>query len=361
MRSRSTKVDLAVPGVLRASDIELTLDRIAETQQANGCIPWYPGHHADPWDHVEAAMALDLGGRHDAVEAAWEWLLRTQRPDGAFAFYYRDGAVEDPKLDANHSTYLAVGAWHHFLLTDDARFLESVWPMVDGAIEFALSLQRPGGELTWMRMPDGTEGDYALLTSSSCVHLALRCALAIAERLGLERPEWELSVGALRHAVRHRPEAFEPKDRFSMDWYYPVLGGVFTGADARARIRGEGWDRFVVPGRGVRCVADEPWVTTAETCEAVVAMHLAGLEEEAFDVFESVQYLREDDGRYWTGHNYVEDDHYPEGERTTWTAAAVLLAADVLAGNGPTGALFRGDDLPRGIDVTVEIEDPLSN
>jgi hypothetical protein len=349
VRRDSSATDLAITGVLDAGQVYETLDRIAEAQQRDGCIPWYPGHHADPWDHVEATMALDLGGRHLEVERAWDWLLRTQRADGAFAFYYRAGAVEDPKLDANHSSYLAVGAWHHYLLTGDSGFLETVWPAVDDAIEFALSLQRPGGELTWMRMPDGTEGDHALLTSSSCVHLALRCALAAAEQLGHERPDWELSLGSLRHAIRHRPGAFEPKDRFSMDWYYPVLGGAVTGAAARARLR-EQWDTFVVPGRGVRCVSDEPWVTAAETCEAVIAMEIAGLTAEARAVFRDVQYLRDGDGRYWTGHNYVEDDHFPEDERTTWTAAAVLLAADVLTGNGPTGSIFRGEDLPSGVD-----------
>ena len=325
-----------------------TVDVIEAAQEADGCIPWFVGGHADPWDHVESAMALDLFGRRDAVERAYEWLLKTQRRDGAFAFYYRDGAVEDPKLDANHSTYLATGVWHHFLLSGDTGFLEELWPVVENAIDFALSLQTETGEVTWMRLPDGTSGGYALLTGCSAVHLSLRCAIAAAEHLGHERPDWELSLGALAHAVAHRPEAFEPKDRFSMDWYYPVLGGVLTGTPARARLL-EKWDTFVVPGRGVRCVADQPWVTAAETCEAVMAMHVAGLEREAEALFDWVQYLRDGDGSYWTGHNYVEDDHFPEGERTTWTGAAVVLAHDVLTCEGPTGAILRGEGLPVGV------------
>jgi len=336
--------------VLTPRDIEATLEAIEAAQAPDGCIPWYEGGHADPWDHVECAMALDLGGRHDAVARAYEWLQKTQNADGSFAFYYRDGSVEDPKLDANHSTYLATGIWHHFCLTGDTGFLEETWPMVERAIDFALDLQQPGGEITWMRLPDGTLGDYALLTSSSCVHLSLRCAIAIAEQLGHERPDWELSLGSLAHAVAHRPEAFEPKDRFSMDWYYPVLGGVLTGATARTRLV-ERWPTFVVPGRGVRCVADQPWVTAAETAEAVIAMALAGMEREARALFGWVQYLRADDGSYWTGHNYVEDAHYPPGERTTWTGAAVVLAHDVLYGTGPTRDILAGRGLPVGLDV----------
>lgn len=336
--------------MLTAREITETLDSIAAAQEPDGCIPWYEGGHADPWDHVEAAMALDLGGRRAEVERAYEWLLATQNPDGSFAFYYRDGAIEDPKRDANHSTYLAAGVWHHYLLTGDTGFLEETWSMIERAIDFALDLQQPGGEITWMRLPDGTLGDHALLTSSSCIHLSLRCAIAVAERLGHERPDWELSLGSLAHAVAHRPEAFAPKDRFSMDWYYPVLGGVVTGSAARARLL-ERWPTFVVPGRGVRCVADQPWVTAAETCEAVMAMELAGLREGAREIFAWVQYLRADDGSYWTGHNYVEDAHYPEGERTTWTGAAVVLAHDLLFGDGPTRSLFSGEGLPVALDV----------
>ena len=64
----------------------------------------------------------------------------------------------------------------------------------------------------------------------------------------------------LAHAVAFCPEAFEPKDRWAMDWYYPVLSGALVGAAARARMA-ERWAQFVMDGRGVRCVSDRPWVT----------------------------------------------------------------------------------------------------
>lgn len=339
---------------LTAAERAETVDSIAAAQQRDGCIPWFPGGHADPWDHVEAAMALDIGGRRAEAERAYEWLQQTQRPDGALAFYYRDGVVIDERLDANHSVYLATGVWHHYLVTGDHGFLEELWPTVERAVEFALGLQAEGGEIVWMRLPDGTGGEYALLTASSCVHLSLRCALAVAARLGEERPDWELSLGTLAHAVARRPEAFEPKPRFAMDWYYPVLGGALTGAAARARLL-ERWDTFVVPGRGVRCVSDQPWVTGAETCEAVMAMSAAGLDLEAGSLFGDVQHLRHPDGSYWTGYNWQEGLHYPEGERTTWTGAAVVLAHDVLEGGGPTASIVWGEGLPAGVDPSSDL------
>ena len=139
-----------------------------------------------------------------------------------------------------------------------------------------------------------------------------------------------------------------------MDWYYPVLGGVLTGQAARTRLTDEHWrSRFLVEGRGARCVSDEPWVTAAETCELVMSLELAGLHEDARQVLEWIQYLRHAEGSYWTGHNYVENAHFPEGERTTWTAGANVLASALLGGDGPVNEVFSGLALPAGVEPSA--------
>ena len=102
------------------------------------------------------------------------------------------------------------------------------------------------------------------LTGPSSIYSSLRCAIAAAERLGRERPDWELSLGSLAIAIAHRPERFLDKERWAMDWYYPILSGVLRGHAAEARVASK-WDTFVAPGRGVRCVSDQPWITAAET------------------------------------------------------------------------------------------------
>jgi hypothetical protein len=99
----------------------------------------------------------------------------------------------------------------------------------------------------------------------------------------------------------------------------------------------------VVPGLGVRCVSDEPWVTGAETCELVMALDAAGDRDRAREVFSEVQHLRDTDGGYWTGWQYVNQAHFP-AERSSWTAAAMILAADALSRTTPASGLFR--DLP---------------
>jgi hypothetical protein len=352
-----------IDGVVSASQLEATVTAIAAVQLPDGNIPWTPGGHTDPWNLVEAAMALDVGGRHDAACAAYDWLADKQRADGGWHAYYLGNDIEDPTLDTNVTSYVAVGAWHHYLTTGDTAYLRTQWPTVEAAIDFALDFQRETGEISW-RGDDPEDG--ALLTGSSSIHLSLKCAIAAAEQLGHERPDWELSLGTLAVAIAHRPDSFLDKDRWAMDWYYPILGGVLRGDAAGARIAAR-WTQFVVEGRGIRCVSDRPWITAAETCELVMALDAIGSDQPARKLFAWTQFLRADSGGYWTGANFEGeafhlDGQYYTADQPTWNSAAVVLAANALAGTGPTAGLFRGERLPEGLGADqllaagVEIE-----
>lgn len=324
-----------LPGVLSADDIRTTVASIAADQTPGGLIPWEKGRQADPWDHVEAAMALDVGGEAERAAAAYHWLRRNQRADGSWASRYEsDGTVADPTAETNHAAYLAVGCWHHWLCTGDEEFLERMWPAVRRALDFTTGNQAPGGEVWW------AAGDrVALLTGSSSIHQALRCGIAIADRAGDPQPDWELAADLLREAIVQRPGAFADRSRYSMDWYYPVLGGALRGPAAHQRLRA-GWDDFVVPGRGARCVSDQPWVTGAETCELALALDTIGDHAAATEMVAAMQHLREPDGSYWTGLVLADGVRWPV-ERTTWTAAAVVLAVDALHAAHPRSAIFR--------------------
>src|ERR1019366_6124174 len=232
-----------------------------------------------------------------------------------------------------------VGVWHELLVTNDVAFAELMWPVVRAGIEFTLGLQAPRGEIIWRRHADGTPADYALLTCSSSIYQSLRCAIALADYLGEAQPDWELAADQLGHAVACHPEALADKSRYSMDWYYPVLGGPVRGSAAAARL-GAGWQTFVVPGLGARCVSDEPWVTGAETCELAMALDAIGDRARALDQLAQMQHLRDRGGAYWTGWQFANRAHFP-AEQSSWTAAAVILAADTLSGATRGSGIFR--------------------
>ncbi len=321
-------------------DALATARAIAAVMEPSGCIPYEPNGRCDPWDHVEAAMALSAAGCRREAERAYLWMAATQRRDGSWPSAMCRGRVEDATGDANFAAYLATGLYHHLLATGDSTLVEEMWVCLERGVEFALALQAPGGEIYWARDPAGRPWPGALLTGSSCIHLSVRCALALAGHLGYRRPGWERALDRLGDAIRTRPYAFEDKARWAMDWYYPVLGGALTGEAARRRLL-ERWDDFVVVGLGCRCVADRPWVTAAETAELVIALDAAGLRAEAVEVFGWLHRLRDVSGAYWTGVTFPEGELWP-AERPTWTSGAVVLAADVLFGEGPSSRLFRG-------------------
>ena len=62
-----------IPGVITRSQIAETIDAITSVQLPNGNVPWTPGQHTDPWNMVEALMAMTLGGRIEEARAGFEW------------------------------------------------------------------------------------------------------------------------------------------------------------------------------------------------------------------------------------------------------------------------------------------------
>ena len=339
------------------ADIRQTARSIAATQRSDGAIPW-PDGHVDPWDHVECAMALSACGLAVPARLAYQWLRDTQRPDGSWPRTTGGPdtpvaeTVTDHAAESHHAAYVAVGTWHEYLVSGDRRFTERMWPTVRAALDWVLGLQAPRGEVAWERDAAGRRGEFALLSGCASILQGLRCAISLAELADEPQPDWELAVDQLGHVIACHPEAFADKSEFSMDWYYPVLGGALRDG-AGAGLLTAGWDTFVVPGLGVRCVSDQPWVTVAETCELVLSLDACGQRDRAAEVFATVRRLRHQDGSYWTGWQYVNQAHFP-AERSAWTSAAVILAADALTGISAGAGIFR--DIPGHIDPSPPVD-----
>ena len=327
-------------GQLSNAQVRETGQAIIDWQLPSGMIPWVPDGHADPWNHVEAAMAIATAGFVVEAERAYDWLVSLQHPSGAWHQYYLADGVEEDKFDANVIAYIATGVWHHWSLTGDRGFLETMFPVVERAIDWVFELQTERGEIVWARHGDGTPWSFALLTGSSSMYHSTRCALALSRAVGVDRGDWVERIQRLGRVVREQPEgAFAPKNRWAMDWYYPVLSGAIQGNAATARLADRS-DTFVMPNLGVRCVGDRPWVTTAETCECALAYLSIGDRETAESLFATTWRQRVETGRYWTGEVHPEEVQFPGGEQSTYSAAAVLLADDALSQRTAASGLF---------------------
>ena len=171
--------DGAEDGALTLADMVATGEAIARAQEPSGAITW-PDGHVDAWDHVECAMALSACGLREQARRGYEWLRASQRADGSWPRSVTGGAVTDPAAESHHAAYVAVGAWHEYLVTGDEEHALAMWPTVRGAVEWALRLRTPRGEVCWERDAAGQPGGYALLSGCASIHLSLRSAIALA-------------------------------------------------------------------------------------------------------------------------------------------------------------------------------------
>jgi hypothetical protein len=75
-----------------------------------------------------------------------------------------------------------------------------------------------------------------------------------------------------------------------------------------------------------------------------MALLAAGDHARAVELYSWLHQWRSDSGDYWTGYQFAEDLLWPD-ERPTWTAGAVLLAADALTRHTAASQLFTRVDL----------------
>ena len=312
---------------------------ILSLQRENGDIPWHTDGKTDPWDLVETIMGLNIGGRPHAALRALEWLKNLQNPDGSWYSSYIKDEPGDRTCETHMAAYLCVGLFHGWLINKDTGLLIQMWPTLEKALDYALSLQTESGEIFWAKSPEGRVDPMALLSGSSSIYLSLKCALSIAFILGKTRVSWETAFHKLGRSIRENTHNYNiSKSRFSMDWFYPVLSSALTGEKAEARIE-KYWQKYVIEGQGVRCVSDQPWVTIAETSELVLALFAMGSSKKADIVFSWIQDRVYDDKTFWCGYTYPDMVIWPE-EKLSWTNAVVLMAADALYELSPASRLF---------------------
>ncbi len=332
--------------------ISAPIARILDVQGPDGLIPWFEGGPWDSWNHSECVMALGVAGELEAARRGMEALVAAQRPDGGFLSDYGNALpmadhvsiarVPAPQvLDTNFTAYVAT-ALEHYRLLFGTREARPFWPMVRAAIDHLLDHQHEIGDISWCAEAHGSGLDDALLAGNASIYASLGHALELAAAFREPQPRWQAARGLLGDAIRTRTDRFgrsgQDRGYHAMDWYYPVLTGVLAGEQARDHLRGE-WDHFVQTDLGCRCVANEPWVTVAETCELVMALLRAGMDREAGKLLELVEGRRDSAGAFWMGWQWVERIDWP-AEKPTWTQAAYVLALDMFEGITPANRIF---------------------
>ena len=263
------------------------------SSRPTAAIPWAVGEHIDPWNHVEAAMALLVGGEVEAAEAAYDWCLATQHADGSWPMKIigdrgrgrqrRDQHVGLPR--GRRLAPLAASAGTEAFVRRCGRRCAAAstsWP--------ACSCRRRHRLVAAGRR----QGQRPTRCSPAARASTTRCGPAS------RSPSWSRSrsrTGSWRPAGcgtrwRRTATCSSTRPTFSMDWYYPVLGGPLRGARGAPAARRAAGTTSSSPGSACRCVDTNPWVTGAETCELVLALDASATASGRSEIFADMQHLR---------------------------------------------------------------------
>ena len=314
---------------------------ILSCQDSEGGIRWEPNSKLDPWDHIESAMGLDVLGFEAESKNAYNWLRAYQESDGSWLSLFHSSKKNSLK-ETNFSSYIAVGMWHHFKNFNDKNFLDEFWPVLDAAIEFTLSAQSEHGDFFWAKDTKNWLDD-SLKTGCSSIYMSLLCYKKIANEIDKRDRVSDTQLNNLRDCLINKPFRFdrnwESKERYSMDWYYPILSGAFSKSDSIELIRDK-WNEFVVEGLGCKCVKEEPWVTAAESAELALALTKIGLKNEAEKILQDTFNLIDDDGLLWTGYVFKDKKFWPI-EKPSWTMGAAILAGNAINKFSPSSDFFE--------------------
>ena len=312
-------------------------------QFLSGAIPSNQDGSHDPWDHLEAVMGLTTLGYKDQALYGLHWMATNQNEDGSWYNLYQDNKPLELNKQTNYASYIAVAVWHFYLLNNDIHFLKNFWEPVKKGVLFSLSLQHSNGAIAWnIDKYEKIDEDY-LLTGCSSIAKSLECAIAICQVLDHKsfELEWRESHSKLIVALENPAEIFDLKkdrSRFSMDWYYPILGGINSKKRIVSLIEMIK-NSFWIKDLGIKCVADEPWVTVAETSECSIAFKKIGEDKIASELLLNAIAIVDSHDIPYMGWQFNENIYWPE-ETPSWTAAACILAADANNKLTPGADLF---------------------
>lgn len=302
-------------------------------------IPWYVGGQTDPWNHCEAVIALSLANYLDEAAAGLNWVFSRQNVDGSLGQYFMGSGLGEPRRDLNCTLYPSVALLVYYLVSGDDELLRHHFGAISRAFRYVIGFQRPGGEFPWAVDPDGRAHEGALLAASSSMVTSMQAGLILAGIVGGEIVGLSDTLDALKNVISSNDGVFLDKSSWAMDSYYPVLSGALEPKQAMSLVQRCTLSHFE-PNWGVRCISKESWVTTAETAEFAIALSLCSMVTRAEELVSLLERFRLEDGSYFTGIETRTNRSFPGGERSSYSASAVVLAEFVLS-SGARGGLIN--------------------
>ena len=297
---------------------------ILKNQKDNGEILWDDKGKWDFWDHCECLIALSIYEEWDAFRRGLDFCLSKVDQEGLVKSQYVDGKISQDYFEAHHAPYIFLPLLQKYLIDNDINYLLKYRSEIHQIYKGTLKFKDADGYYHWALDQNGLLDD-TLVTSSCSLELSRRAYNKICK---LIQDEDCIDHDKIISENKLNSNKFDrggiDRSRFSMDSYYPILCRSGTKEDAMETL-----NKFYVNGLGIKCVEEEPWVTFAESSECIMALYKIGLKKEARKIFDEVMKHKNSKGYFSTGYQYELGVYWPK-EDSTWTNAAVIMAADCI-------------------------------
>ena len=290
---------------------------IISNQSSSGAIFWDEKGKCDPWDHCECLIALAI---YEEWEYFWKgvnWFITNLNEDGLIYAEFQNEKPSKLHYESHHAPYIIMPLIQASLIDKEQDYKKILTNeqllKLENIFEALNDFKDEDGYFYWAKDSNGYS-DNSLITASMSIFLSLVAKDKSFPKFNTEM--WQEKFN--RDGV--------DRSRFSMDFYYPFLAGIKNNKKEFLDLL----DNYYVKGLGVKCVAEEPWVTIAESSECVISALIHDNENIAKQIFNDIQQFQNKDGIFPTGYQYDMEIFWPE-ENSTWTNAAVIIAAHALS------------------------------
>ena len=281
------------------------------------CNFWDEKGKCDPWDHCECLIALAIYEEWEHFWRGVNWFFANLNKDGLIYAEFQNEKSSKLHYESHHAPYIIMPRIQASLIDKEQDYKKILTNeqllKLENIFEVLNDFKDEDGYFYWAKDSNGYS-DNSLITASMSIFLSLVAKDKSFPKFNTEK--WQEKFN--RDGV--------DRSRFSMDFYYPYLAGIKNNKKEFLELL----DNYYVKGLGVKCVAEEPWVTIAESSECVISALIHDNENIAKQIFNDIQQFQNKDGIFPTGYQYNMEIFWPE-ENSTWTNAAVIIAAHALS------------------------------